>query len=160
MKKRRFPKVVSLFSCAMGMDLGFEKAGYEIVYTMDIDKAACNTIRRNRPWIVCDNADIANIRGSEILKKINLKTGDIDVIIGGTPCQPFSTAGRRMGINDERGIETGIHYKPVHEMTMYKTNAKLPTTEEIGQQIVTLPTHPNLTEENLTTIIEAVNKLC
>lgn len=103
MKKRQTPKVVSLFSCAMGMDLGFEKAGYDIVYTMDIDKTACNTIRRNRPWVVCDNADIANIRGSEILKKTNLKAGDIDVIIGGTPCQPFSTAGRRMGINDERG---------------------------------------------------------
>lgn len=58
------------------------------------------------------------------------------------------------------GIETGTHYKPVHKMTMYKTNAKLPTTEEIGQQIVTLPTHPNLTEENLTTIIGAVNKFC
>lgn len=60
----------------------------------------------------------------------------------------------------EIGIETGIHYKPVHKMTMYKTNAKLPTTEKIGKQIVTLPTHPNLTEENLTKIIKAVNKFC
>jgi len=58
----------------------------------------------------------------------------------------------------EIGIETGIHYKPVHKMTMYKTDTKLPITEEISQQIVTLPTHPNLSEENLTKIIESVNK--
>lgn len=58
------------------------------------------------------------------------------------------------------GIETGIHYKPVHKMSMYKTSVKLPITEKISQQIVTLPTHPNLTEEDLTKIIESVNKFC
>jgi len=57
-------------------------------------------------------------------------------------------------------IETGIHYKPIHKMSMYKSNVKLPVTEEIGQQIVTLPTHPNLTEENMDRIIESVNKFC
>ncbi|NDF48338.1 MAG: DegT/DnrJ/EryC1/StrS family aminotransferase, partial [Nitrosopumilaceae archaeon] len=60
----------------------------------------------------------------------------------------------------EIGIETGIHYKPVHKMSMYKTSVKLPITEKISQQIVTLPTHPNLTEEDLTKIIESVNKFC
>lgn len=60
----------------------------------------------------------------------------------------------------EVGIETGTHYKPVHKMTMYKADVKLPVTEKISQQIVTLPTHPNLTEENLAKIIESVNKFC
>ena len=60
----------------------------------------------------------------------------------------------------EIGIETGIHYKPIHKMTMYKDAAKLPITETVGQQIVTLPTHPNLTDDDLTKIIESVNKFC
>lgn len=103
MNNPKKPTVISLFSCAMGMDLGFEQAGFKIAYTMDINPAACKTIRRNRPWIVCDNENVTNVRGSEILKKSNLTNNDIDVIIGGAPCQPFSTAGKRNGINDERG---------------------------------------------------------
>lgn len=58
----------------------------------------------------------------------------------------------------ERGIETGIHYKPIHKMSMYNNSVKLSVTEQISQQIVTLPTHPNLTEENVNKIIELVNK--
>ena len=58
----------------------------------------------------------------------------------------------------ENGIETGIHYKPIHKMSMYGDDVKLPVTEKISQQIVTLPTHPNLTEENINKIIESVNK--
>ena len=58
------------------------------------------------------------------------------------------------------GIETGIHYRPIHQMSLYRSNEKLPVTERVSQQIVTLPTHPNLTEENLNKIIESVNKFC
>lgn len=60
----------------------------------------------------------------------------------------------------QAGIETGIHYKPIHKMSMYKSDIKLPITEEISQQIVTLPTHPNLTAEDVDRIIESVNKFC
>lgn len=58
----------------------------------------------------------------------------------------------------EAGIETGIHYKPVHKMTMYRNAVRLPVTDQVSQQIVTLPTHPNLTEENIDKIIDCVNK--
>jgi len=58
------------------------------------------------------------------------------------------------------GIETGIHYKPIHKMSMYKNRVQLPVTEEVGQQIVTLPTHPHLTEVDVSRIIECVNKFC
>lgn len=58
----------------------------------------------------------------------------------------------------EVGIETGIHYKPVHKMTMYKNNVKLPITEQISQEIVTIPTHPNLTDKDVDKIIECVNR--
>jgi len=56
------------------------------------------------------------------------------------------------------GIETGIHYKPIHLMSMYKNNKKLPHTEEIGKKIVSIPIHPNLSNDDVEKIILAVNK--
>ena len=55
------------------------------------------------------------------------------------------------------GIETGIHYKPVHQMSYFKTKMKLPITEKAGQEIVSIPTHPNLTEKNVDKIIASIN---
>jgi len=58
------------------------------------------------------------------------------------------------------GIETGIHYNPVHKMTFYKKfKAKLPLTEKIGKQIVSIPLHPNLTEEEVDFVISSINKI-
>ncbi len=57
------------------------------------------------------------------------------------------------------GIETGIHYNPVHEMTLYsQKNRKLPITEYVGKQIVTIPLHVNLKEKDIIKIISSVNK--
>jgi len=56
------------------------------------------------------------------------------------------------------GIETGIHYKPVHTMTKYKNSIKLPVTEKIGKEIVSIPIHPNLDEADIRKIIKYVNK--
>jgi len=56
------------------------------------------------------------------------------------------------------GIETGIHYKPIHTMTMYKTKKKLNVTEQVGDEIVTLPTHPGLRDKDVDYIIDCVNK--
>jgi len=57
----------------------------------------------------------------------------------------------------ENGIETGIHYKPIHTFSLYKSKIKLPITEKIGNEIVTLPAHPNLTEKDVEKIIKTVN---
>ncbi len=59
----------------------------------------------------------------------------------------------------KNGIETGIHYKPVHLMSYYKKKMKLPISELIGDEIVSLPTHPNLNEKNVNKIISLVNKI-
>jgi len=91
------PTVISLFTCGMGMDLGFEKAGFTTVYANDIAKFACDTIRKNHPQVLCDEGDITKISTNDILQKTNLRKGETDVIIGGPPCQSFSTAGRRKG---------------------------------------------------------------
>ncbi len=101
---KKSPKVISLFTCGMGMDLGFEMAGFKTVYANDIAKFACDTIRHNREGINCDLGDITNIKSSEILKRSGLKKGEADVVIGGPPCQSFSTAGARKGFDDKRGI--------------------------------------------------------
>jgi len=98
------PTVISLFTCGMGMDVGFEKAKFQTVYTNDITKFACDTIRQNRSEIPCDEGDITNISSKEILKKSKHKKGEIDVVIGGPPCQSFSTAGARKGLEDKRGM--------------------------------------------------------
>lgn len=59
----------------------------------------------------------------------------------------------------EKGIETGIHYKPIHTFSFYKSKSKLPITEKVGREIVTLPTHPNLTQNDVEKIIKEVNEL-
>lgn len=58
----------------------------------------------------------------------------------------------------EAGIETGIHYKPIHTMSMYKLKNNLPITNNVGNTIVSLPMHPNLTENDIDKIISSTNK--
>ena len=58
----------------------------------------------------------------------------------------------------EKVIKTGTHYQPIHTFSLYKNNVKLPITEKIGKEIVTLPMHPNLTENNLDKIIKLTNR--
>jgi dTDP-4-amino-4,6-dideoxygalactose transaminase len=58
----------------------------------------------------------------------------------------------------QNGIETGIHYRPIHTMSMYKNKKKLPITEKVGKKIISLPTHPNLTNNDVTEIISKINR--
>ena len=63
----------------------------------------------------------------------------------------------RKVLND-RGIETGTHYKPIHQMSFYKRTNKILNTENAGKEIVTIPIHPNLTQSQIAHIIKSVNK--
>ena len=58
----------------------------------------------------------------------------------------------------ENNIETGIHYNPIHKMSFYNSKITLPITETAGSRIVSLPTHPNLTDNNINRIIKMTNK--
>lgn len=97
------PIALSFFSGAMGLDLGIEKAGFHVRLACEVDKYCRQTIALNRP----DTAllgDINEYTAKDILKAAGLtKKDDIDLIIGGPPCQAFSTAGKRKGFNDDRG---------------------------------------------------------
>ena len=58
----------------------------------------------------------------------------------------------------ENGIQTGTHYKPIHTFSLYQDHARLPCTEIVGKQIVTMPIHPNITEDQIDKIISLTNK--
>ncbi len=85
----------------MGLDLGLEQAGLHIRICQDFDESCVKTIEANGKNAVL--GDIRNIRPEDILNKTGLKQGEPFLVCGGPPCQPFSTAGKRLGINDPRG---------------------------------------------------------
>lgn len=94
---------ISTFSGAMGMDNGLEKAGFDIRLAVEIEKAMCDTIRLNKPALPLISDDIRNYSGDELLKRAGLRPGELFLLCGGPPCQAFSTAGKRRGLDDERG---------------------------------------------------------
>lgn len=97
------PKALSFFSGAMGLDNGLEKAGIETVLACEFDKASRQTITANKPEIGLIG-DITKYSSREIIEFSGLKDySEIDIIVGGPPCQAFSTAGKRKGFEDARG---------------------------------------------------------
>lgn len=96
-------KALSFFSGAMGMDLGLEKAGIHVLLACENDKICRRTITANRPEIGLIG-DIWKYNTAQIYDYAGLTQNDeIDVMVGGPPCQAFSTAGARRGFKDERG---------------------------------------------------------
>ncbi|WP_353573037.1 DNA (cytosine-5-)-methyltransferase [Candidatus Albibeggiatoa sp. nov. BB20] len=94
-KPTRKYQSIELFAGVGGLAIGLEKAGFEAVALNEIDAAACNTLRHNRPqW---------NVLQSDI-KEIDFSAfQDIDFLSGGFPCQAFSYAGNKLGFEDTRG---------------------------------------------------------
>ena len=94
-------KSISLFSGAMGLDLGLQQAGIDIQIGQDFNTACVNTMQANGHKALL--GDICKIEPEELLSAAGLTFGEPFLICGGPPCQPFSTAGKRLGINDPRG---------------------------------------------------------
>ncbi len=88
-------KVVSLFSGCGGLDLGFEKAGFDVVWANEYDSSIHATYRLNHPNTQLCTLDIREINTNDI--------PDCDGIIGGPPCQSWSLGGKSLGIEDDRG---------------------------------------------------------
>jgi len=94
---------IELFAGAGGLALGIEKAGFNTLALIEIDKDAAQTLKNNRPsWnVICD--DIANISPQPLDSLFNISAGQLDLLSGGAPCQSFSYAGNRLGLEDTRG---------------------------------------------------------
>jgi DNA (cytosine-5)-methyltransferase 1 len=101
--------LVSLFSGCGGLDLGFQKAGFNIILANEYDKSIWNTYEFNHPNTRLDKRDIRNILSSEIPDCIG--------IIGGPPCQSWSEAGAQRGIKDPRGK---LFYEYVRIIDIFK----------------------------------------
>lgn len=94
---------IELFAGAGGLALGVEKAGFDTIGLIEFDKDAAETLKVNRPnWnVICD--DIANISCLDLEEYFGVKVGELDLLSGGAPCQAFSYAGKRLGLEDARG---------------------------------------------------------
>jgi len=98
-KKSR--QAISLFSGGMGLDIGLQDAGIRIAIGQDLDSSCIKTIRENGHAAI--EGDITQLRSETLLEQAGLRIGEPFLICGGPPCQPFSTAGKRLGVNDPRG---------------------------------------------------------
>ncbi len=92
--------VLSLFSGCGGLDLGFERAGFNIPVANEFDPAIYETFKVNHPKTHLIEGDVRQIAKENIVPFVN---GDVDGIIGGPPCQSWSEAGSLKGIEDARG---------------------------------------------------------
>ena len=112
------------------MDLGFESAGWECLFASDIDAHSVDTLRSNRGKMIGERAalkhavielaDVSILNGAGILAKIGRNKGDVPLMVGGPPCQSWSSAGHQRGFEDPRGrlfkdyvrlaAETGVRW--------------------------------------------------
>jgi DNA (cytosine-5)-methyltransferase 1 len=96
-------KALSFFTGAMGLDLGMEQAGFEVLLAAELDPMARATIEANRPGLPI-LGDVSKVSSRDARRAAGLTAKEeIDLVFGGPPCQAFSTAGKRQGFNDVRG---------------------------------------------------------
>jgi len=103
-------RVVSLFSGAMGLDIGLDRTKrFKLVACVEIEPVFCETIRANQRAgrlakdLKIFQSDIGELDPFKVLEATGLRPEEVDVIVGGPPCQAFSTAGRRRTVSDPRG---------------------------------------------------------
>ncbi len=94
---------VELFAGAGGLALGLEEAGFHSKGLVEIDKYACQTLRKNRPNLNVIEKDIIEVAEQGIRNFVDIPKGELDLLSGGYPCQAFSYAGKKMGLSDARG---------------------------------------------------------
>lgn len=121
LSKKKF-KVISLFTGAGGLDLGFEAAGFSMAVAVEFDPLARKTIKRNRPrWKLLAEGDIHKISPKALRLASGFRRREADVILGGPPCQPFSKSaywatGSTKRLKDERADTLNAMLSAVEEV--------------------------------------------
>lgn len=94
---------IELFAGAGGLALGLENAGFNHIGLVEIDEYAAASLKLNRPkWnVICE--DIEKVAECNLEAEFNIKKGELYLLSGGAPCQSFSYAGKRLGLEDVRG---------------------------------------------------------
>ncbi|MDO4510851.1 MAG: DNA (cytosine-5-)-methyltransferase [Bacteroidales bacterium] len=130
---RRFTSI-ELFAGGGGLALGMEKAGFTHVLLNEFEKAACNTLKINRPhWNVIEG-DVRNIDFTPL-------RGKVDFLSGGFPCQAFSYAGKQGGFNDTRGtlfFELARAVDEIRPKVFMGENVKGLLSHENGKTLATI----------------------
>jgi DNA (cytosine-5)-methyltransferase 1 len=109
------PEVWSFFSGAMGLDLGLEMAGIHPTLAVEIDPWCCKTIRSKRPSLTLFEGDVTKLSGAD-LRELRGFSGDVELMVGGPPCQSFSPGGKRAGLNDPRGNLIYEYFRLISEI--------------------------------------------
>jgi DNA (cytosine-5)-methyltransferase 1 len=117
-------RLISLYTGAGGLDLGFEAAGFETAAAVEMDPEAAATLRHNRSWPVLDR-DVHTVSSQELLETAGLGVGEADALIGGPPCQPFSksgywASGDTLRLDDPRAGTLGAYLRVLRD-TLPKT---------------------------------------
>ena len=118
-KSEFVPTVGGLFSGVGGIELGFEKSGFEIAWANEIDKHSCRTYRENFSHTLYEG-DIKLLNGKDLQP--------VDVLCGGFPCQAFSIAGYRKGFQDDRG---NIFFEIIRLVNEFETMPKVLFLENV-----------------------------
>ncbi len=108
------PKVIDLYAGAGGLSLGATRAGFTVSAAVEFDKFAIESHSQNFPYVTHLDNDIAKLSGSALLMRAGLKKGELDGLIGGPPCQGFSTMGKRQ-LDDSRNDLFGHFMRLVDE---------------------------------------------
>ncbi|SRR6266481_7059814 len=109
------PKMIDLFSGCGGISLGATRAGFELAVAIDTDERALSAHARNFPNAKHLSLDLSKTSGQQILDAAGLKQGEIDMVVGGPPCQGFSSIGKR-DITDSRNQRLGDFFRLVNEI--------------------------------------------
>jgi DNA (cytosine-5)-methyltransferase 1 len=150
-----FP-VISLFSGAMGLDLGLERAGLQVAVSQDYDKWCCETITANGHVGVL--GDIRALIDADpscnfLLKPAKVKAKEVFAVVGGPPCQSFSTAGKRLGVDDVRGT---LYEQFIH--VVRTVNPRFFVMENV-KGLASMPSAADSTRSLLSVIVEQFRAL-
>lgn len=137
----KHPKIIDLFAGVGGLSLGFEMVGFDVALANEFDKSIAEAYIKNRPNTKMIIEDITKLPIQEIFSEY---IGQIDVVIGGPPCQGFSQKGQRKSINDDRNFLFKYFYEVVKlvkpKYFLMENVPNLLTTEKgyFKQEIITL----------------------